>query len=125
MALTTSGSAVVFSGVTIAAVFTFSFSNQRETIDVSEIGIVSRSFIAGSTAATANLEIFYDQGNASHITLEAFIAAGTSATLVITSANGQTYSATAFLTSFEVTGSAGDVIRATCSFQITGAVTIA
>jgi hypothetical protein len=125
MALTTSGSAVTFSGVTIAAVFTFSFTNQRETIDVSEIGIVSKSFIAGSTTATANLEIFYDQGNASHLTLEAFIASGTAASLVITSATAQTYTASAILTSFEITGSAGDVIRASCSFQITGAVTIA
>ena len=125
MALTTSGSSVSFGGITLSSVFTFSFSNQRETIDVSEIGIVSRTFIGGSTTGTASVEIFYNQAESSTLATEAYIASGTAATLVITSTTGQTYTASAILTSFEITGSAGDVIRATCSFQITGAVTIA
>lgn len=125
MALSTSGSSVVWGGLGLASCSSFQFSNQREVIDVSEIGTVSKTFIAGNTTATASCEIFYDQGNASHLSIESYVASGTSATLVITSAVGQTYTATAFLTSFEITGSSGDVIRASCSFQITGAVTIA
>lgn len=125
MAQTTAGSSVSFGGLTLTSVFTFSFSNQRETIDVSEIGIVSRTFIAGSTTATANVELFYNQTETSTAALEAYVASGTAATLVITSATQQTYTASAILTNFEITGSAGDVIRATASFQITGAVTIA
>ena len=124
MALSTSLSSVSFNGTTIYGTGSFSFSNQREPIDVSEIGTVPRTFIVGSTSATASIDIFYDQGVASHVTLEAFIASGTIATLVITSSTSMTYSALAILTSFEITGSAGDVIRAACSFQITGAVTI-
>lgn len=125
MAQTTAGSSVSFGGLTLTSVFTFSFSNQRETIDVSEIGIVSRSFIGGSTTATATIELFYNQSETSTAAMEAFISSGTAATLVITSTTAQTYTASAFLTSFDITGSAGDVIRATASFQITGAVTIA
>ena len=125
MAQTTSGSSVSFGGVTLTSVFTFSFSNQRETIDVSEIGLVPKTFLAGSTTATANVELFYNQAESPTAALEAYIASGTAATLVITSTTAQTYTASAILTSFDITGSAGDVIRATATFQITGAVTIA
>jgi hypothetical protein len=125
MALSTSGSSVTFGSIVLAACSSFQFSNQREVIDVSEIGTVSKQFIAGNTTATATCEIFYDQTATGHTATETYIASGTSATLIIQSATAQTYSASAFLTSFEITGSAGDVIRATCSFQITGVVSIA
>jgi hypothetical protein len=125
MALSTSLSSVSFNAATIYGVGSFSFSNMREAIDVSEIGSLPRTFIAGLTSATASCEIFYDQAVTSHTGLEAFIASGTLAALVITSSTSMTYTANAILTSFEITGSAGDVIRASCSFQITGAVTIA
>ena len=125
MALSTSGSSVTFGSLVLAACSSFQFSNQREVIDVSEIGTVSKQFIAGNTTATATCEIFYDQTATGHTATEAYIASGTSATLIIQSATAQTYSASAFLTSFEITGSSGDVIRATCSFQISGVVSIA
>lgn len=125
MALSTSGSSVTFGSIVLASCSSFQFSNQREVIDVSEIGTVSKQFIAGNTTATATCEIFYDQSAAGHSATEAYIASGSSATLIIAAASSQTYTATAFLTSFEITGSSGDVVRATCSFQITGAVTIA
>lgn len=125
MALSTSGSSVTFGSILLAACSSFQFSNQREVIDVSEIGTVSKTFIAGNTTATATCEIFYDQTATGHTATEAYIASGTSATLIIQSATSQTYSASAFLTSFEITGSSGDVIRATCSFQISGVVSIA
>jgi hypothetical protein len=124
MALSTSLSSVTYSGTTIYGVGSFSFSNMREAIDVSEIGSTPRTFIVGYTSATASIEIFYDQAVTSHTTLEAFIASGNIASLVITSSTSMTYTANAILTSFELTGSAGDVIRASCTFQITGAVTI-
>ena len=125
MALSTNLSSVNFNSTTIYGVGSFSFSNMREAIDVSEIGTTPRSFIAGPTSATASCEIFYDQAVTSHGTLEAFIASGTSSTLVITSSTAMTYTAFAYLTSFEITGTVGDVIRASCTFQITGSVTIA
>ena len=125
MALSTTGSSVTFGSIVLAACSSFQFSNQREVIDVTEIGTVSKAFIAGNTTATASCEIFYDQSAAGHTATESYIATGTSATLIIQSATSQTYTASALLTSFEITGSSGDVVRASCSFQITGAVTIA
>lgn len=125
MALSTSLSSVSFNGATIYGVGSFSFSNMRDAIDVSEIGSTPRTFIVGYTSATASCEIFYDQAVTSHTGLEAFIASGVVASLVITSATSMTYTANAILTSFEITGTAGDVIRASCTFQITGSVTIA
>ena len=125
MALSTSLSSVAFNSTTIYGVGSFSFSNVRDALDVSEIGSTPRTFIVGATSATASIEIFYDQAVTSHGTLEAFIASGNVASLVITSSTSMTYTANAILTSFEITGSAGDVIRASCTFQITGSVTIA
>jgi hypothetical protein len=125
MALSTSLSSVSFNATTIYGVGSFSFSNMREALDVSEIGSTPRTFIVGPTSATASIDIFYDQAVTSHGTLEAFIASGIVASLVIQSSTAMTYTANAILTSFEITGSAGDVIRASCTFQITGSVTIA
>jgi predicted secreted protein len=124
MALSTTLSSVSFNAVVIYGTGSFSFSHNREAIDVSEIGAVPRTFVAGPTNATASIDIFYDQAVTSHTTLEAFIASGTITTLLITNASGMTYSALAILTSFEISGSVGDVVRAACTFQITGAVTI-
>ena len=124
MALNTGLSSVSFNAAVIYGVGSFSFSNMREAIDVSEIGATPRTFIVGYTSATASCEIFYDQAVTSHTGLEAFIGSGTIASLIITSSTNMTYTANAILTSFEITGQAGDVIRASCTFQITGSVTI-
>ena len=68
--------------------------------------------------------MYYDQADTSTASLEAAITTGTSNTLVVTLTTGQTYAATAFVTRFEITGQAGDLVRASCDFQITGSVTI-
>ena len=125
MALSTKVSSLTWGGLTVAACNSFSFSNNRETLDVTEIGTDRRSFIAGIQTATASAEVYYDQADTSTAALEAAIGTGSSATLVVTLSLGQSYTATAFLTRFEITGQAGDLVRASCDFQITGAVTIA
>ena len=124
MALSTKVSSLTWGGVTVAACNSFSFSNNRETLDVTEIGTDRRSFIAGIQTATASAEVYYDQADTSTASLEAAITTGTSNTLVVTLTTGQTYAATAFVTRFEITGQAGDLVRASCDFQITGSVTI-
>lgn len=125
MPLNTKLSSISWSGTNIAHVGSFSFSNQRESLDVTELGVDYRSFIAGIQSATASAEIFYDQGVASHALIEAAITSGSPQTLVVTMSTGMTYTAQAILTRFEITGQAGDVIRASLDFQINGAVTIA
>lgn len=125
MALSTKLSSVSWAGSPVASVGSFTFSNQREALDVSELGLDYRSFIAGIQSATASCEIFYDQAQGSHLVLEAAITNGSPQTLVVTSSTSQTYTAQAICTRFEITGQAGDVIRAAVDFQINGAVTIA
>lgn len=125
MALSTKLSAVSWAGSTLASVGSFGISNQREALDVTELGLDYRSFIAGIQSATASAEIFYDQAQATHLVIEAAITNGSPQTLVITAATGMTYTAQAYLTRFEITGQAGDVIRASLDFQCTGAIVIA
>lgn len=125
MALSTKLSSVSWAGTALASVGSFSFSNQREALDVTELGVDFRTFIAGIQSATASCEIFYDQGAVGHSVIEGAITSGSSQTLIITASTGMTYSAQAYLTRFEITGQAGDVIRASLDFQITSAVTIA
>lgn len=125
MALNTNLAAVSFGGTTIVGTGNFTFTNERSALETTEIGSSTRSYIAGIQGASASIEIFYDQSNASHTALESYIASGTAGTLVVTSSTSQTYTASAILTRFEITGQAGDLVRASCDFQCTGAVTIA
>lgn len=125
MALSTKVSSITWNALTITSCGSFTISNNRETVDVTEIGSSTRAFISTVQTATASCEIFYDQAESSTAALEAAIGTGTAATLVVTVTTGQTYTASAIVTRFEITGSAGDVVRAAVDFQITGAVTIA
>jgi predicted secreted protein len=124
MALSTKVSSISFNTVLITSCGSFTISNNRETVDVTEIGSNTRAFISTVQTATASCEIFYDQTEASTALLEALITTGTAGTLLVTVASGQTYTASAIVTRFEITGSAGDVVRAAVDFQLTGAVTI-
>jgi hypothetical protein len=125
MALSTKLSSISWVSTTLASVGSFTFSNQRDALEVTELGYDYRAYISGIQGATASCEIFYDQGQATHQVLEAAITNGVAQTLVITASTGMTYTATAICTRFEITGQAGDVIRAAVDFQCTGAVTIA
>jgi hypothetical protein len=125
MALSTKVSSITWNALTITSCGSFTISNNRETVDVTEIGSSTRAFISTVQTATASCEIFYDQTEISTAALESAIGTGTAATLVVTVTTGQTYTASAIVTRFEITGSAGDVVRAAVDFQLTGAVTIA
>jgi predicted secreted protein len=125
MAINTNLASVSFGAVTILGVGSYSFTNERSALETTEIGSTTRSYISGIQGASASIEIFYDQAQASHATLEGYIGSGTIATLIVTNSSSQTYTASAILTRFEITGQAGDLVRASCDFQITGAVTIA
>lgn len=125
MALSTRVSSLSWNALTVAACNSFTISNNRETLDVTEIGVDRRTFIAGVQTATAAAEIYYDQADASTAAMEGAITSGASATLIVTLTSGQTYTASAFVTRFEITGQAGDLVRASVDFQITGPITIA
>lgn len=124
MAINTNLASVSFGGTTITGTGSFSFTNERSALETTEIGSSTRSYIPGVQGASAAIEIFYDQGASGHSTLEAYIGSGTTATLLVQASTGMTYTASAILTRFEITGQAGDIVRASCDFQCTGSVTI-
>jgi hypothetical protein len=112
-----------YGGSTINAVGSVTLSVNRSPFEVSEIGNADAKFIAGYQNATAQVEMFYLEADSTG--LEAAIntaaaAATTTLTLVTTT---DTISGSAFVTGYSVTAAANDVVRASISFQFTGAVT--
>jgi hypothetical protein len=112
-----------YGGSTINAVGSVTLSLNRSPFEVSEIGNADAKFIAGYQNATAQVEMFYLEADSQ--ALETFIntaaAAATTTLTLVTSTD--TISGSAFVTGYNVTAAANDVVRASISFQFTGAVT--
>ena len=126
MALNAALSSISYGGTTIASVGSAGISLNRPSLDITPIGSAVNTYIAGVQGATATLDIFYDQAAAGHTALEnAINGASAAAAVVLTLDTGQTYSGSAFVTSFEITAQAGSVVRASVGLQFTGAITIA
>jgi len=126
MALNAALSSISYGGNTVASVGSASISLNRPSLDITPIGSAVNTYIAGVQGATATLDIFYDQGATGHTALEGAINNASAATaVVLTLDTGQTYSGSAFVTSFEITAQAGSVVRASVGLQFTGAITIA
>ena len=126
MAISSTLSSFSFGGTEIGAVGTATVSLSRPALDVTGIGVTDSSFVTGVQSATATLDIFYDQSDATHIALETNINTSAAAVACILElASNQTYSGTAFVTSFEITAQVGSAVRASVSLQFTGPITIA
>ena len=112
-----------YGGSTINAVGSVTLSLNRSPFEVSEIGNADAKFIAGYQNATAQVEMFYLEADSQAFETAintAAAAATTTLTLVTTT---DTISGSAFVTGYSVTAAANDVVRASISFQFTGAVT--
>jgi hypothetical protein len=122
MAINAALSSFSFGGTVVAEVGTASITMERAPLESTPIGSKVRTFIVGVGSATANLEIFYDQDSDAHTTLENNINGGSAAaTVVLTLETNSTYTGTAFVTSFEVTAQAGNLVRANVGLQFTSA----
>jgi hypothetical protein len=111
-----------YGGSTINAVGSVTLSLNRSPFEVSEIGNADAKFIAGYQNATAQVEMFYLEADSTAFETAintAAAAATTTLTLVTTT---DTISGSAFVTGYNVTAAANDVVRASISFQFTGAV---
>lgn len=125
MAISSTLSSFSFNETPIGAVGTATVSLSRPALDVTGIGVLDSSFVTGLQSATATLDIFYDQTDATHIALEQNINTASAAVeCILTLASGQTYTGDAFVTSFEVTAQVGSAVRASVTLQFTGAITI-
>jgi len=125
MAISSTLSSFQFNSTAIGAVGTATVSLSRPALDVSGIGVTDSSFVTGLQSATATLDIFYDQTDATHYALETNInTAAAAVACILTMASGQTYTGNAFVTSFEVTAQVGSAVRASVTLQFTGGIII-
>jgi len=122
MAINAALSSFSFGGTVVAEVGTASITMDRAPLESTSIGSKVSTFVVGVGNATANLEIFYDQDSAQHTALENNINTGAAAAAVIlTLESNNTYTGTAYVTSFEVTAQAGSLVRANVGLQFTSA----
>ena len=126
MALSSALSSFSFAGTTVAAVGTASVSTSRPAQIITGIGDTVDTFIAGVMGGTASLDIFFDESSTNHLALCTNVgtAAAAQAT-VLTLTSGTTVTGTAYVTGYDITATAGQVVRASINLQFTGAITVA
>lgn len=125
MAAISSGNATItYNSQVVGDFATVSTSSTADMIDATAIDDQRKKYLAGSATTTATAEVFYDQGDVGVAAIESLSLNPSAATLTIVYATGMTISGSAFVQSFEVTASTGDIVRANVTWQFTGTVTI-
>jgi len=126
MALSSALSSFSFAGTTVAAVGTASVSTSRPAQIITGIGDTVDTFIAGVMGGTASLDIFFDETSANHLALCTNVGTALAAqATVLTLTSGTTVTGTAYVTGYDITATAGQVVRASINLQFTGAITVA
>ena len=127
MAISGALSSVTWGTVAVPAIGSASVQITRPTQQITGIGDTVDTFIAGVQSGTASLDLFYDDTNTIHATIMTDLTTATAAkALVITLASGQTVTCnSSYCTGADFTTSAGQVVRCTCSFQLSGTITVA
>ena len=126
MALNSALSSFSFAGTTVAAVGTASVSTSRPAQLITGIGDTVDTFIAGVMGGTASLDIFFDEASAAHLTMTTNVGtAAAAAAVVLTLTSGTTVAGNAYVTGYDITATAGQVVRASINLQFTGAITVA
>jgi hypothetical protein len=126
MALNSALSSFSFAGTTVAAVGTASVSTSRPAQIITGIGDTVDTFIAGVMGGTASLDIFFDEASTQHLAMCTNVGSAQAAqTTVLTLTSGTTVTGTAYVTGYDITATAGQVVRASINLQFTGAITVA
>ena len=126
MALNSALSSFSFGGTTVVAVGTASVSTSRPAQLITGIGDTVDTFIAGVMGGTASLDIFFDEASANHIAMCTNVGtAAAAAAVVLTLTSGTTVAGNAYVTGYDITATAGQVVRASINLQFTGAITVA
>lgn len=116
---------ITWGGVAVTGLGTVTINTNQSMIDTTDVVTGASTFITGNRNTTATIDMFYDQAVAGMGTIETAANTGAaSATAVITLASGMSYTGSAFVTSFSVTGSTNETLRASITLQFTGAMTI-
>lgn len=120
----TNGFTLSVGNTALAGIIDATVTLTLETIEVTEVGALDRKHVNGLRSASASGNIFYDQGNAQILALEAAVISGQTVAVVFTLHSGATYTGTAYVTSFNPTIAVNDVVKASFNLQFTGAVTV-
>ena len=114
---------LTYATAAVNAVGTVTVNFNRTPNEVSEIGNADAKFIAGYQNATAQVEMFYLEADSDAFETAINTAAAAATTTLKLVSSTDTISGSAFVTGYSVTAAANDVVRASISFQFTGAVT--
>lgn len=116
-------SSLSVAGIIVPAVGSYSWNESRNAIDCTEIGVSDSMYIAGLRDCSLQFDVFYLE--ASHEAFESLISTyqSTPSSFLITHATSDTITGTGYVSNFTVNATAGDVIRASFTIQVTGAVT--
>lgn len=122
----TSNVVITAGGASLAGfVADFTVTLNMSTVEVTSVGDADQFHVPGIRSGTAQGNLYYDQNNATIAALELARRNGTEVTFVFTWHTGATYTCQALVTSFAPSVTFNEVVKASISLQITGAVTIA
>ena len=123
--ISTSLTAFSYNAQTTTGLVSVSTSASTDMIETTRIGDARRTYLCGQGTTTISGEIYYDQGDPCASVMETDAQAPVSRAFVCTYTTGMTMSGNCFITSWQVTASSNDTIRASFELQTTGTVTIA
>jgi hypothetical protein len=123
--ISTALTAFTYNTLTTTGLVSVSTSSSTDTIESTRIGDARRTYLVGQGTTTISGEIYYDQGDTCSAGMETDSQSPTSRAFVLTYSTGMTMSGNCIITSWQVTASSNDTIRASFELQTTGTVTIA
>lgn len=109
---------------TALGIATASVSLNTELVDVTEIGGLDRSFIAGIRSGSITGTCYYDQGNAVKLLVEASVKSGATLYFIMELHENATISGTCIVENWSPEVAVNDAIRASFTLRITGEYTI-
>lgn len=122
MAYNASVSSFSWGGAVIDAVGSVALSFSRQPLEVTQIGSANTHFISGIANSVIALDIFYNATQ--HSTLTTAALSGNSAAFIVTLGTSDTISGTGYVVGYDWVSSNSDVVRASITIQVEGAVTI-
>jgi hypothetical protein len=107
----------------------WSISNSVDMADTTTMNSEVKTYLSGQSDATISISGLYDSTAATgpDVTLNGLVGLEATSTFELGpegSASGKTrYTGECFLTGYQITDSAGDAVKFTADFQVTGAIT--
>lgn len=107
----------------------WSISNSVDMAETTTLGSEVKTYLSGQSDATISISGFYDSTAATgpDVVLNGIVGSETTSTFELGpegSASTKTkYTGECFLTGYQITDAAGDAVKFTADFQVTGAIT--